>query len=149
MLSSLLCCHLSNGPDDHGDDAAEGHVGDDVALGGGDHVADDAAESDGSASPLGLQGDDLDLDHARYWEVNAEWEHSVADVPDVATGVLTVPGDHNGTRFLDAETGNQLGSVTVLRAGTPHECFSICCRVHQCKRCVTFRRLPSELALQR
>ena len=109
------------------------------------YVADGAAESDGSASSLGLQGDDLDLDHARYWEVKAEWEHSVADVPDVATGVLTEPGDHNGTRFLDAETGNQLGSVTVLRAGTPQECFSIYCRVHQCKHCVTFRRLPSEL----
>ena len=54
---------------------------DDASLGHGGDVADDAAESDGSASSLGLQGEDLDLDHARYWDVKAEWEHSLLIFP--------------------------------------------------------------------
>ena len=145
------------GPEDHGDNAAdpgEERGRDDVAPRGAGDVADEAAGSDASGGTrsdgsLDLGGDDLDLDHDRYWEVKAEWEHSVADVPVVATGIRVEPGDHSGSKFFEAETDEQLGTLTVMRAGTPQECLSVYCRLHQCKNCVTFRKLPSELALRR
>ena len=105
-------------------------------------AAEDAHESDDSATSSGADFADTVRDEDNFWDVRAEWVLAEAEAARLID--IEYKGRLNNTIvFVVRATKQKVGEASVMHVGLPRESMNLKCFLHDCKMSKYTRRFPS------